>query len=195
MSLSKRFISKAVNPTNPIRPINPINSFSRVYVLHLQNNKFYVGESDNPKECINDHFENKGPKWTQIHKPLKVTRPLSEPQWELWGLIETLRQMNIHGIDNVRGSLFSNDYQVTKTEKIMAAQLFNELKGSCSRCGGSGHSALQCLSGSGLASWVSNFGGSLHFDQTCNDCGIRLHLKNDNYCERCFTIESRIHSS
>ena len=189
----KRLLSSG--PINPIKQINPPNPLSKVYVLHLQNNKYYVGSSVNHKERINEHFENKGPKWTQIYKPEKVRRPLSEPQWELWELTETLRQMNIHGIDNVRGSLFSDSEPFTNIEKVMAGQLFNELIGSCRRCGGSGHHDEQCLSGSGLASWVNNFGGSLHFDNKCNNCGISLHLKNDNYCERCFTIENRIHSS
>jgi len=161
----KRLLSSV--PINPIMSIDPPNPLSKVYVLYLQNNKYYVGKSVYPNQCINKHFLGEGNVWTRLHKPLKVVRPLSEPQWELWCLTETLRLMNIHGIDNIRGSLFSDSKPFTNIEKIMACQLFNELNGSCCRCGGSGHPTSQCLSGSGLASWVNNFGGKLHFAK-CN---------------------------
>tara|TARA_B110000967_G_scaffold202195_1_gene240627 strand:+ start:400 stop:942 length:543 start_codon:yes stop_codon:yes gene_type:complete len=168
---------------NPIRTINPRKPNSRVYVLSLQNNKYYVGESINPKKRILDHFNGNGGGWTSMYKPETTCRPLSEPQWELWELTETLKRMNEHGIDNVRGSLFSNPNPLTNIEKVMAAQLFNELNGSCRGCGGSGHFMSQCLSGSGIASWVHKFGGSLHFGQSCDRCGIGIRNKYGNYCE------------
>tara|TARA_B110000977_G_C11031923_1_gene475595 strand:+ start:708 stop:1265 length:558 start_codon:yes stop_codon:yes gene_type:complete len=167
----------------------------KVYVLQLQNNKYYVGESINPKKRIQDHFKGRGSVWTKINQPVKSLEPLTRPQDDLWELTETLRRMNFHGVDNVRGSLFTQPKPLSKEQKVMTGQLFCELNGFCRRCGGSGHFINQCPSDN-VASWVDNFGGSLTFDEhkTCIGCGNGLSEKYHNYCSKCYSLKPRTYA-
>ena len=41
-----------------------------IYILQLENNKYYIGKTNNPSFRINDHFTGKGSAWTSIHKPI-----------------------------------------------------------------------------------------------------------------------------
>ena len=188
MSFCRRFNCCGKTKSLPIK---------QVYVLHLENNKIYVGESNNPNKRIKDHFSGSGSSWTKVNKPFKSFEPLTPPQNHLWELTETLRQMNLHGIDNVRGSLFTNPKPFTTTEKVMAAQLYCELNNLCRRCGGTNHFASQCLSGSTKASWVSNFGGSFTFNEkrSCQECGIGLNEKYHSYCRKCYSVKGRIYTT
>ena len=169
MSCCKRFFCCKTKNSLPLK---------KVYILHLTNNKYYVGESINPQKRIKDHFNGRGSTWTKINKPLSFFDPLTLPQENLWELTETLRQMNLHGIDNVRGSLFTNPTELSHYDKVMAAQLFCELNNLCRKCGDSNHFAGQCIS-INKASWVYNFGGSLTFNESksCIKCGISLQNK------------------
>jgi hypothetical protein len=190
MSLCRRFFCCSSNSSKNSVPDK------QVYVLRLDNNKFYVGESINPKKRIKEHFNGRGTTWTKINKPLRSFDPLTPPQNHLWELTETLRQMNLHGINNVRGSLFTNPKPFSATEKIMAAQLYCELNGFCRRCGEPNHFISQCNS-LHMSSWVYNFGGSLAFNEkrSCQECGTGLQEKYHNYCTKCYTLKSRIYSS
>jgi hypothetical protein len=187
MSLCRRFFCCSSKDSLPIK---------QVYVIRLDNNKFYVGESINPNKRIKDHFNGRGSAWTKINKPLRSIDPLTPSQGHLWELTETLRQMNIHGMDNVRGSLFTNPNPFTTSERVMAAQLYCELNSYCRRCGEPNHFMSQCNS-LHISAWVHNFGGSLTFNEkrSCQDCGIELQEKYHNYCTKCYTVKSRIYSS
>jgi hypothetical protein len=188
MSFCRRFFCCSSQKSLPIK---------QVYVLHLENDKIYVGESINPTKRIKDHFSGRGSSWTKVNKPFKYIEPLTPPQNHLWELTETLIQMNLHGIDNVRGSLFTTPNQFSEEEKVMAAQLYCELNNRCRNCGGPDHFASQCLSGSTKSSWVSNFGGSLTFNdkRSCQECGIGLNEKYHSYCRKCYSVKGRIYST
>ena len=43
-----------------------------IYILKLENNKFYIGKTENAEIRIENHFENNGSEWTKIHKPLSI---------------------------------------------------------------------------------------------------------------------------
>ena len=71
------------------------------YVLELSNNKYYVGISDNIDVRLDSHFKNKGSKWSQLHKPIRVVERFigskdSEREF-------TLKYMREYGWQNVRG--------------------------------------------------------------------------------------------
>ena len=73
-----------------------------IYVLLLQENKFYVGFSERPiGERFVEHFNYKGSKWTTLYRPVQVL------QVQPGGIEEenemTLRIMDKYGWWNVRG--------------------------------------------------------------------------------------------
>ena len=78
-----------------------------IYVLLLQENKFYVGFSERPiGERFVEHFNYKGSKWTTLYRPVQVL------QVQPGGIEEenemTLRIMDKYGWWNVRGGLIYN---------------------------------------------------------------------------------------
>ena len=146
---------------NLIKPFSQ-GRIKQVYVLKLRQNKYYIGESINPEKRINSHFNGKGALYTRLYKPVKILEPFTKRQDNFWELSETIQRMSYHGIDNVRGSLFTKEI-LTLYEKIMAAQLYCEMNSLCRKCGGGDHFINQCVS-LNKESWVYKFGGLLSFE-------------------------------
>lgn len=83
-----------------------------VYVLRLQDEKYYVGQSKHPDERIKEHFEGKGSKWTQEHSPVELVKVIQTvtTNWRAALEIEktlTLELMKVYGWKNVRGGGYS----------------------------------------------------------------------------------------
>ena len=148
---------------NPLRCCFPKRNQKKVYVLQLEQNKYYVGESIYPEKRIDDHFSGKGVAWTRLYKPVKILEPFTKKQDNFWELSETIQRMGYHGADNVRGSLFTKTSELTRYEKVMAAQLYCELHNLCRKCGSNDHFINQCVN-LNKEPWVYNFGGLLSFE-------------------------------
>ena len=139
---------------------------NKVYVLELESGKYYIGESINPKNRIKSHFEGSGSLWTRLYPPVQAIQPFTKKQDEFWELSETIQRMSYHGIDNVRGSLFTKEH-LTSYDKVMAAKLYCEMNNLCRKCGSSEHYINQCVS-LNKEPWVYQFGGILEFDKLNN---------------------------
>ena len=165
----------------------------KVYVIKLDHGKYYVGESINIRQRIWAHKNGDGSGWTKNHGFIKQIKTITDPQTSFWELSETLEQMNLYGINNVRGSMFTNPYSLSEGEKIMAAQLYCEKYNLCRRCGDPGHFINRCQNDS-VAPWVSNFGGKLlneynkDTNRLCNNCNSSINNlpTNYKYCRPCF---------
>ena len=138
----------------------------QVYVLELESGKYYIGESINPKNRIKSHFDGNGSLWTRLYPPIQVLKPFTKRQDEFWELSETIQRMGYHGIDNVRGSLFTKE-NLTSYDKVMAAQLYCEMNNLCRKCGSTEHYINQCVS-LNKEPCVYQFGGILEFDKLNN---------------------------
>jgi len=74
-----------------------------IYILKLENNKWWVGKTTNLKSAIKRHEKGTGPPWTHIYKPLGVEEVI-----ENGDLKEiTLTRMREYGWENVRGYAWS----------------------------------------------------------------------------------------
>tara|TARA_B100002051_G_C16719267_1_gene631339 strand:- start:175 stop:732 length:558 start_codon:yes stop_codon:yes gene_type:complete len=163
----------------------------KVYVLKLENQKYYVGESSNIRQRIWAHENGGGSAWSKKYKYIRPIKLITKPQDSFWELSETLEQMYVHGINNVRGSMFTKPFELSKEEKIMAAQLYCEKHNLCRNCGEPGHFINQCKNEK-VAPWVKQFGGLLNIDKNsnriCNECSCDInHLpKYFKYCNQCY---------
>lgn len=86
-----------------------------VYILELEDGKFYVGASRNVEERLEEHFEgDDSPKWTSIYEPVAVhdTFPLDDSfSWKHVLSFEnqhTKRLMREYGVENVRGGVWAH---------------------------------------------------------------------------------------
>lgn len=81
-----------------------------IYVLQLENSKYYIGCTMNLPRRIKQHFSARGgSSWTRKYKPLGVVKTYKRiPQKYYLGLEAqvTAEMMLVHGIQNVRGAMF-----------------------------------------------------------------------------------------
>jgi len=112
------------------------NKVINVYVLELEQNKYYVGRTDKPLDYstesfkrIEEHFKGKGSKWTKEYKPIKILEIIQNchPRYEDY---MTKILMDTYGEDNVRGGTYCR-IELTFEEKIF---LHREKQTSENRC-------------------------------------------------------------
>lgn len=158
-----------------------------IYVLKLSNEKYYIGESNDIDKRIIYHKTNKGSKWTTINTVVEELKPNIKYQNNFWELTETLYLMEKHGIDNVRGSMFTN-INLSTSDKIIAAQLYCELNNLCRKCGREGHFINDCKEIT-KADWVNKFGGKLN-NRSCIECNTNIENLPSyfRYCRPCYSI-------
>jgi hypothetical protein len=89
---------------------------TNVYVLELENNKYYVGSTD--QYSYNENIMSTAPLWTNTFKPVKLL------EFETFVDINKyiIKYMVRYGIDNVRGGIF-NQFELT----IQSRQDINRL--------------------------------------------------------------------
>jgi P4 family phage/plasmid primase-like protien len=112
-----------------------------IYIIELENNKFYVGRSNIPKQRILSHFKENGSEWTKLHKPIKVLSEINGDNIDEEKY--TLLTMKQYGIDNVRGGAFCK-LNLTPPEIAVIQQILLSIDDKCYKCGISGHFVKDC---------------------------------------------------
>jgi len=103
--------------------------FIYLYVLTLQNGKYYVGITSNPKQRFEDHRNGKTTPFVKnnlpiIHIEQKLLRTTDRKQAEWIETKKTLQLMKKHGIENVNGGYLAGDYH----DKVSKLQLMFNAK-------------------------------------------------------------------
>ena len=90
-----------------------------VYVLKLQNNKYYVGYTDdtNLDARMYRHKRGYGSSWTNKHKPIKLIRVIHNVD-KLKEKQITIQYMKKYGYQNVRGYVWSSSYPIQKPRDV-----------------------------------------------------------------------------
>lgn len=97
-----------------------------LYVLSLEDNKWYVGRTGNIERRFEQHMKGEGAKWTFLHKPIKIfeTRELKSDAYEDE---VTLDYMETYGMRNVRGGQFCSvelkPWDIKKIQPAMNARI------------------------------------------------------------------------
>lgn len=122
-------ITKNLTPTN-------------IYVLRLEDNRYYVGKSINVEERFKQHQTGGGAAWTRKYKPIEIVETLANVSPFMEDL-KTKEYMSIYGIYRVRGGSYCQMIldplliQLIKRE-IWAAQ------DRCMSCGSNQHWVTEC---------------------------------------------------
>jgi predicted GIY-YIG superfamily endonuclease len=118
------------------------DSESYIYILELEQNKIYVGMTNNPQRRIQEHIEGIGADWT---KKYKYVRTISiEPMQDEFSEDLTVKKlMKQYGMDNVRGGSYCKIKLLSDQISVLTRELFHS-DGLCMNCGGSDHFVKNC---------------------------------------------------
>lgn len=112
-----------------------------VYVLLLENNKYYVGRTNDVERRFREHKKSTN-EWLRQNKPIRVIekRPLM-------GLFDednkTKSYMYVHGINNVRGGAYTTYTLSDDVVSFLQKELVHSFN-LCFKCGQAGHYANSC---------------------------------------------------
>ncbi len=113
-----------------------------IYILQLEQGKYYIGKTNNPKLRIDNHFNSTASEWTKLYKPIKVLEIKANCDNYDEDKI-TLQYMDKYGINNVRGGSFSS-IKLSKSTIDVLEKMKKGTNDKCFICGKSEHFAKDC---------------------------------------------------
>ena len=145
-----------------------------IYILKLENDKYYVGKSSNVNERIEAHKNGNGSSWTKKHKYVSTFLVVEGIPVEQAGFYEdmwTKQAMSHFGIDNVRGGAYVFDTLYSNVFANIQREIISALD-RCHKCGGE-HFAGSCWRPYSTTLW------------TCERCHGYTHTRGGCYRWRC----------
>ncbi len=113
-----------------------------IYVLELEQGKYYVGKTNDPDFRLNCHFNSNGSTWTKIYAPINVL--VCIPNCDDYDEDKyTIIYMDKYGIDNVRGGSFVS-VKLDKSTIDHLTKMSNCVSNKCFGCGAKGHFIKDC---------------------------------------------------
>ncbi len=148
-----------------------------IYILELEENKYYVGKTDNPDIRFQDHFNSNGSAWTKKYKPIKLLELIPNCT-DYHEDMYTKMYMDKYGIDNVRGGSFvtiSLDESTIKYLKLSSTSTNNR----CFSCDKTGHFVKDCPNN------LKSLNNPINkFKNRCERCGRGNHKKETCFAKR-----------
>lgn len=159
---------------------------STLYVLQLEDDKWYVGKTDDIQKRFEQHKNELGSEWTKLYKPMKIylTKEVKSIHDEN---NVTKDFMKKYGIDNVRGGAYT---QLDLSDNQYEC-LIHELRcisDCCFKCGISDHFAGDCdqdLSNDEIIGWICEKCESEFPTETDCEEHEKLCKKSKPLCQRC----------
>lgn len=115
---------------------------STLYVLELEDDKWYVGKTDDVQRRFKQHKDGGGATWTREYRPIKIcnTTPNDSPHAE-----DNLTKdyMKKYGVNNVRGGSYTSFDLPAGAREILEMEMTSR-SDKCYKCGMGGHFASKC---------------------------------------------------
>jgi predicted GIY-YIG superfamily endonuclease len=114
-----------------------------IYILQLEEGKYYVGKTNNPSFRIEKHLNYNGSAWTKKYKPISVIDII--PKCDDYDEDKyTIKYMEKYGIKNVRGGSFCQ-INLNDNNIITLNQMILGVTDKCYICGKCDHFANDCI--------------------------------------------------
>ena len=143
-----------------------------IYVLECENNKYYVGKTDNFELRMKKHLDGNGSSWTKKYKPLNLLNYYDGTKHSEDEI--TIKYMEEYGIDNVRGGTFCKvklpQYQIKTLNGMI-----NSKNDTCFKCGLKGHFITNC---------PNKKQDEVKSDKLCTRCGRNTHFVDKCYAKK-----------
>lgn len=114
---------------------------THIYVLALENDKYYVGISDVHQSRIMSHFTNNGSAWTRKYRPEGVIKVIKGDVFDEDKV--TKQFMHQYGVDNVRGGSYCQMI-LSSDQRNTLEKEFKTIDNRCFHCGKNGHFTNKC---------------------------------------------------
>lgn len=115
---------------------------SSIYIIKLEDNKYYIGKSSNVERRFADHISGNGSAWTRKHRPIEIEKVI-----ENISIFDedkfTKEYMALYGIDNVRGGSYVTLELSAEQKEFLKREIWGA-QDRCARCGDEGHFIRQC---------------------------------------------------
>lgn len=109
-----------------------------IYVLKLEENKYYVGKTNNLQSRLYYHKSGDGSAWTKRYHMISLYKtydPPMEIDSDFYEDMIVKMYMKIFGIQNVRGGSYSQIYLDDAKIKLITNEIYGATN-KCFRCGG-----------------------------------------------------------
>ena len=119
----------------------------KVYVLRLEQGKYYVGTSTQPMQRLAAHWQgtSEASAWTKKYKPVDIVQVIETDDALSKEDSTTIQYMNKFGIDNVRGGPYTKIILTPNDIEAIKHRL-QHINNACFQCGSKAHVADQCPS-------------------------------------------------
>ena len=115
---------------------------TNIYILKLENNKYYVGKSNDLETRLTSHKNGLASAWTKKYKPISVEKVIPNAS-SYDENKETIEYMGKYGIDNVRGGI----YVTEALDNTQRSEINKQIWGAndcCTQCGRKEHFVKNC---------------------------------------------------
>ncbi len=153
-----------------------------IYILKLENNKYYIGKTSNPTFRLDQHFNLNGSLWTKKYKPIELIEIISncdnydEDKY-------TIKYMEKYGINNVRGGSFC-ELKLNKDNLNTIKKMIVSSTDKCYICGENGHYANNCNYEDEYEEEIKEkYENKLIYNNLCFRCHRKGHYANNCYAK------------
>ena len=155
-----------------------------IYVLKLEQEKYYIGKTNNPQFRLDSHFNSNGSEWTKKYKPINVLEII--PNCDAYDEDKyTIKYMEKYGINNVRGGSFC-EIKLREENKNTLKRMITGTTDKCYICGEKDHFAKDCNQDKDNFSKLLNELEELLVE---NDLCFRCYRKG-HYADKCYAKTS-----